>query len=146
MEGIFLILGVILGLVFVGICARPAYRSLRRSDWAEVTARVVSATVEQSEKLDGGRPLFGIRLRFDYTFDSASHRGTQYIGDRYLDAKAARDLALAYPVGKAFPLYVYRKDPAETKMFAGAHVAAIVLALGGMALIVFAVYKLSRLA
>lgn len=147
MEGgeiFFLVIGSFIGAALVAAFSRSALRSLLRGNWEIVSGRVIRAVVEEYKDIQQSTQ-HNVRVEYEYKYGAVLGKGRAFVGHSQLDRFHARELAEKYPAGHVLKVYVYKKDPTETKLYAGINFISLVAVIFGAGLVVFFSYRLTKL-
>lgn len=141
-ETFFLFIGGCIGVVLVAAFSRSAFRSLLRNNWDSVYGKVIRAVTEEYKNTQQATQ-HNVRVEYEYSYRGTARRGRAFVGNSQLDRAHARKLAAEYPAGHVLKVFVYKKDPTESKLYAGINIAALAAVMFGVGLVVLFLYRLT---
>jgi hypothetical protein len=130
-EIFFLVVGCVVGLVFILFSVRALLVGAASRHWPRVQGRVRQVVIETS--IQSGKPdRYRARVDFEYEFNGAPHRNGEFVGSPSLERSIAAGYGSGYTPGKPLDVFVDPKRPSHSTLDPGLKLGSVVALLFGI--------------
>lgn len=141
---LFLLIGVLLGLVFTTIGLKEIITRFNSGKWMPVQATVLTSGVDESTSSDGSVSEFSIWLKYEYSYLGRKYQSPKiYLSHNSMfDSSDAQKFLLDSPFGSQRTVWVSDKFPQKSTPEQSTWLGWAIGGVFGVALICFALLKL----